>query len=270
MNTAICTLAKMENAYIAEWVRYHLQAGFDHIWIYDNNTPDYAPLADCIPADLAERVTIVDWRSRQFSGHTPNVEVYNDWLANHGADVDWCAFIDCDEYIRLGRLLEDVLTDIPAVFDAVALNWRVFGDSGIIEGDESVPVRERLTVEVPSADAHLFKSVVRCRPQMRAMMPTTFAIDDGMDTLPYSDCLGNAPLMTNNCLLAVDPDWDCWIDHYATKTLAEFLKYKMPRLNAEHLGTGLDYFWRYNERTPEKEAYAQAWIENLNQDLNED
>ena len=31
----------------------------------------------------------------------------------------------------------------------------------------------------------------------------------------------------------------------------------------------IDYFFRYNERTPEKEAYAQAWIENLNQDLNE-
>lgn len=75
--------------------------------------------------------------------------------------------------------------------------------------------------------------------------------------------------MTNAQLITLD-EYDCWIDLYATKTLAEFLKYKMPRLNGEHFGTGLDYFYRYNERTPEKDAYAEAWLDNLNQDLNVD
>ncbi len=269
MRTAICTLAKMENAYIAEWVRYHLQAGFGHIFIYDNNLPGYAPLADCIAADLAERVTIVDWRSRQFSGHTPNVEVYNDWLTTNADNYDWCAFVDVDEFIRLGRPLEDVLGGVPEIFDAMLLNWHVIGDSGIIEGDESVAVQERLTVGVSTTDSFLFKTILRCRPEMRAMNPSTFALDETLFTVPYCDCNYLAPLMTNSQLITLD-EYDCWIDHYATKTLAEFLKYKMPRLNGEHFGTGLDYFYRYNERTPEKDAYAEAWFENLNQDLNED
>jgi len=270
MTTAICTLAKMENAYIAEWVRYHLSIGFGHIWIYDNNEPDYAPLANCIPAELTDKVTIVDWRERQFSGHTPNVEVYNDWLTNNGDSVDWCAFIDVDEFIRLGRDIESLLEDVPEVFSGMVLNWHVFGDSGTIEGDESVPVQERLTAEavLGTTDRHIFKSVVRCNSQMRAINPSTFAEDETLFTIPYCDCNYLAPLMTNAQLISID-EYDCWIDHYATKTLSEFLKYKMPRLNAEHLGTGLDYFWRYNHRTPEKEAYAQAWIENLNQDLND-
>ena len=269
MNTAICTLAKMENAYIAEWVRYHLSIGFDHIFIYDNNTPDYAPLADCIPADLAEQVTIVDWRNRQFSEHTPNVEVYDNWLVANADLFDWCAFIDCDEYIRLQRNLQELLNDVPDVFDAMLLNWHVIGDCGIIEGDESVPVQQRLTEAVVTTDHFIFKTILRCSSQMRAISPSTFALDEQMMTVPYCDCNFLAPLMTNSQLIALD-EYDCWIDHYATKTLREFLKYKMPRLNAEHISTGLDYFWRYNERTPEKEAYAQAWLDNLNQDLNVD
>ena len=269
MRTAICTLAKMENAYIAQWVRYHLQAGFDHIFIYDNNTPNYAPLADCIPADLAGQVTIVDWRNRQFSEHTPNVEVYDDWLVANADNYDWCAFVDCDEYIRMGRNLEELLGGVPDIFDAMALNWRVIGDSGIIEGDESVPVQERLTAEVETTDRHIFKTILRCCPEMRAINPMAFATNDQLLTVPYCDCNYLAPLMTNAQLITLD-EYDCWIDHYATKTLREFLKYKMPRLNREHMGTGLDYFWRYNERTPEKEAYAQAWLDNLNQDLNVD
>ena len=263
MNAAICTLAKMENVYIAEWVRYHLSIGFGHIWIYDNNEPDYAPLADCIPVELTDKVTIVDWRNRQFSGHTPNVEVYNDWLTNNGDSVDWCAFIDVDEFIRLGRDIESLLEDVPEVFSGMVLNWHVFGDSGTIEGDESVPVQERLTQQVATTDRHIFKSVVRCNSQMRAINPSTFAEDETLFTIPYCDCNYLAPLMTNAQLISID-EYDCWIDHYATKTLAEFLRYKLPRLNPEHMGGTIDYFFRYNERTPEKEAFIEAWTQRLN------
>ena len=38
MNTAICCIAKYENRYLKEWVDYHMELGFDQIFIFDNNT----------------------------------------------------------------------------------------------------------------------------------------------------------------------------------------------------------------------------------------
>ena len=38
MKTAICAIAKHENVYINDWVNYHLNLGFDHIYIYDDNS----------------------------------------------------------------------------------------------------------------------------------------------------------------------------------------------------------------------------------------
>ena len=37
MQCVICSIAKNENAYLYEWALYHLQLGFSHIYIYDNN-----------------------------------------------------------------------------------------------------------------------------------------------------------------------------------------------------------------------------------------
>ena len=37
MKCAICAIAKNENDYINEWCKYHLNLGFDEIYIFDNN-----------------------------------------------------------------------------------------------------------------------------------------------------------------------------------------------------------------------------------------
>ena len=37
IKVALCCMAKKENLYLREWVEYHLEMGFTHIFIYDNN-----------------------------------------------------------------------------------------------------------------------------------------------------------------------------------------------------------------------------------------
>ena len=37
MTYAICAIAKNENNYINDWVNWHINIGFDHIYLYDNN-----------------------------------------------------------------------------------------------------------------------------------------------------------------------------------------------------------------------------------------
>ena len=37
MKSAICAIARNECEYLEEWITYHLDLGFTHIFLYDNN-----------------------------------------------------------------------------------------------------------------------------------------------------------------------------------------------------------------------------------------
>lgn len=260
MEVSVCALAKMENAYINDWVRYHLELGFDRIWLYDNNDFDYPYVGGFISDEFKDRVTIVDWRDRQFKNHTPNKEVYDDWLKSNGDEYDWCAFIDIDEFIHIGeRKLKEWLAGVPSQYDGVILNWHVIGDDGIIEGDEKVPVCERLFNQVPTHDNMLFKTILRCSRNMETINPHIFKNIEG-DVVKCCDCIYKEPIKGLNTFIELR-DYDCWINHYATKTVSEFVKYKLPRLNKEHFSCGSsEYFFLYNERSAEKEKILNSYI----------
>ena len=37
MKTAICTCIKNEQSYLKEWIDYHINLGFDHIYLYEES-----------------------------------------------------------------------------------------------------------------------------------------------------------------------------------------------------------------------------------------
>ncbi len=134
MNTVICAIAKYENDYIAEWVRYHINLGFDHIYIYDNNEIDGERIEDVIPSDLNEKVSVLDVRGKKYMQKI----VYNECYRTF--DFDWCAFIDIDEFITFNPKsgytnIEQFLQDRDE-FDAIHLNWMCYGDNGMVRKKE--------------------------------------------------------------------------------------------------------------------------------------
>ena len=63
LKTAIICIAKMENAYIRDFVEYHRRLGFTHIFIYDNNDVDGEKFTDVIDDYIREGyVTILNIR----------------------------------------------------------------------------------------------------------------------------------------------------------------------------------------------------------------
>lgn len=130
MNTVVCAIAKYENDYIAEWVRYHIDLGFCHIYIYDNNEIDGERIEDAVPADLKDKVTVIDTRGKKYMQKV----VYNECYRTF--DFDRCAFIDIDEFITFNPKsgytdINDYLQDRDD-YDAVHLNWMCYGDNGIV------------------------------------------------------------------------------------------------------------------------------------------
>lgn len=80
-----------------------------------------------------DRVRIVDWRPRNpETGEIVHqqVEAYDDYIGRNIQDVDWCAFIDMDEYLycrpglSVGNVLRQVESDWPEASILRIMGWR--------------------------------------------------------------------------------------------------------------------------------------------------
>ena len=125
---AICAIASpLEKNYLEEWIAYHKKIGVDRFFIATNDWE-----WECNDSSVV--LAKIDGRQKQCYYYT--------WFArNMSSYVDWCAFIDCDEFIRLGtkhRTVHD-LADENKFKDAICLSWRLFGSNGMhFSGDYNV------------------------------------------------------------------------------------------------------------------------------------
>ena len=87
MNIVICAIAKLENNYIYDWAKYHLDIGVNHIFIYDNNEIDGERIEDVFrDSALESRVTVINARGQK----KVQLKVYNAFY--HTFDTFNCTF----------------------------------------------------------------------------------------------------------------------------------------------------------------------------------
>jgi hypothetical protein len=158
-STAICLMIKNDQDYLQEWLDHHREIGFNHFYIYDNeSTPAYTNLGD--------DVTIIPWGENQYfepifpnkdpnqyndmilgrmelselitthwpwypHRYTKQYKAYQHCLNNYGPNHTWMAFIDSDEFINLG--VNENLVDLLNEFNEhgqILMQWRTFSSSG--------------------------------------------------------------------------------------------------------------------------------------------
>lgn len=123
---AICTIAKDEDLFIFEWLDFHLRIGFEHVYLYDNNSrnPLRTLLADYIAHGL---VTVTEFPPTE----KQQMAAFAACLNDHGASTEWMAFIDVDEFVVM-RQHTDVrdLLDNYMRHGGLALHWKMFGSGG--------------------------------------------------------------------------------------------------------------------------------------------
>ena len=143
-NLAVVAIFKDEAAYLREWLDYHLLAGVEHFYLYNNDSSDdYEKiLAPYVEANL---VTLIDW-----SGKAMQMPAYNDALERFRFFCRYMAFIDLDEFIfpKTGQSIVEVADEILSRDDTVAalgINWQIFGSNGHETADLSRGVVERFT-----------------------------------------------------------------------------------------------------------------------------
>jgi len=196
---ALVCIAKNEDKYIDEWIRYNFKLGFNSIYIYAN---DWEFSYD------HPNVTIFN-----ISGIQQQVPAYNHFIHQFNWKYDWAAFFDVDEFLVLKKHknIQELLSDY-ADHPALGINWYFFGSNGHEKVSDDHSVLNRFTKRQSVPNKHI-KTI--------AKLPCSHMVDvhnlmhcDWVDTNknPHSGPF-NEDLVTDVA----------HINHYFTKSKEEFI-----------------------------------------------
>lgn len=132
MKVVIVAIAKMEQDYIEEWVKYHLHLGFDQIFLYDNED---LPFYEKFLKKYSEKLRVIHIPGNRYHKGVQYVAL-DDFTQNHMLKngITHVAHIDVDEFIVLKKhsnIQEFVGEYIKGDCGGIGMNWRLFGDSGL-------------------------------------------------------------------------------------------------------------------------------------------
>lgn len=145
MLSCILTVIKDEHLYLDEWIRYHLEAGVHHLFIFEDiGSLSHKEIADkyedrvtLAPAlsilDENELSLVLDKRARNISGGQKTYVKAGLRYIKDNYNYDWCFVIDIDEFITLGRGQDlDTILEGYKKYDAFVLSWKCYGANGLV------------------------------------------------------------------------------------------------------------------------------------------
>ena len=213
---AVVSIMKNEGPYIKEWLNYHLLAGVDHFFIYDNESPDNQRevLQPYIDAGIVTYTF--------FPGTSPQFPAYDDAVNRFKFLCRYMAFIDGDEFIlpksksTITEVVDEILDGKPNV-GSLGLNWHMFGSSGQKNADYTRDVTERFVYRAPSDFVSMIKDIVNPRRINYFENPHYMLHYDGFYTINEDGVIVNGG---NN---KPSTDKKIVINHYVTKSYEEYM-----------------------------------------------
>jgi hypothetical protein len=120
---SMCVIIKDE-AYLEEFIMYNYLLGFEHFYIYDNDS--FNPIPNRLTHYLFKKLCTVI----RISGSKQQLNAYNHCRKVFGRETRWLANFDGDEYIFPKNVfsMKDFLKNYEE-FDAIGINWVMFGSS---------------------------------------------------------------------------------------------------------------------------------------------
>ena len=228
---AVVAIMKNEAPYVKEWLDYHIAAGVDHFYIYDNESPDN--LREVLqPYIDAGAVTY-----KFYPGKGRQCEAYTEACKNYRFFCRYMAFIDTDEFIfpqtdkSVVEILDEIFNEKPTI-GAVGINWRIYGSNNLETADYSKGVLERFTRRAEYNFKYNRNTKTFANPRKIKYFYLSHSANYflGCETvnenlkvfgggfqMPYSKPIKNTKIVLN---------------HYIVKSKEEFLE-KMKRGNAE-------------------------------------
>jgi tetratricopeptide (TPR) repeat protein len=211
---AVCTALKNEGEDVLEWMVYHALVGADRFLLYLNDCTD----------DTAAQIARFPDQSHvavhEVHGDLGQSRAYRHAIETYANTVEWCAFIDADEYLvpKDNESLHGLLDDHAGAATIVA-HWMIFGSNGHAERPPGLCI-EGFTRRAPDdfPDHLLVKSISRMDRIVRYMNPHHSRMlgrvvqPGGADVYPV---LGRVPHADHRRLQ---------LNHYYTKSTAQMLR----------------------------------------------
>ncbi len=220
MKLCVCAIVKDEEAYLIEWISYHLLIGVKHFYLYDNSEGSVLKRW-IIQANMNRICTVIP-----FPGLAKQIEAYEEFRKEFAYAWEWVAFIDVDEYIHpLESTSLEAILDVPAEVSAIVINWLNFGPN-VQKTEPGKLVIERFLRRYPTnAEVHgHVKSIVRCSHLVHCTEnPHVFV------TAGRQQQASGKPVNSTGFSYGSDHAY-CVINHYFTKSIEEWgLKRKRGR-----------------------------------------
>ena len=136
IKVCLCTLGKLENKYIREFVEHYKNYGVDKIFLYDNNDIDGERFEEVINDYIKnEFVEVENWRG------IPRalIIMINKCYQNNKNKYDWLIFYELDEFIFL-KNYNNIKTFLSQEkfnnCKSIQLNWVHRSDNNLMYYDE--------------------------------------------------------------------------------------------------------------------------------------
>ena len=148
VKTCILTIIKNEQEYLDEWLKYHLELGIDHIFIFEDiDSESHKDICDkygdkvslngvfdILEAKDKERVIELK-RTKASNPQYIYIKKGLSYVKNVCmCQYKWCFVIDNDEFITLGDVnskLEKIVS-LYQNYDAFIMSWKCYGANGLI------------------------------------------------------------------------------------------------------------------------------------------
>lgn len=259
-------IAKQENLYIKEFCDHYKHIGIDKIILYDNNELDGERFEGVINDYIESRfVDVKNYRGihTPYKGKFLQDYVYFEAYKKYSNECDWFCFFDIDEFLILDKkynnIKEFLFDNIFNDFDAIKLIWKNFDDNNLITY-ENKSLFERFTKICNNNDKQV-KTIIRSNKDIGAinchgktLKEISFCNSEGKKSTYLNERHGN---YINNFSYN-----NAYLNHYRLKTIDEFINTKMKRGDmageAAKQKCTFDFFFKYNEKTPEKLAYLKS------------
>ena len=147
MKTCILTVIKNEQEYLDEWIKYHLDLGIDHIFMFEDIDSDsHKEICDKYgdKVSLNSISIVLDDENKKITAELKQTKTTNpQWIYFKSSllylqslnEYDWCFVIDVDEYITFENEKENIedILNMFSQYDAIVIQWKCYGANGFIK-----------------------------------------------------------------------------------------------------------------------------------------
>jgi hypothetical protein len=143
MTSCILTVIKNEHQYLDEWIKYHLDLGISHIFIFEDIDSDsHKEICDKYnDVSLNSIYIVLNEEDRKKARELKITKKWNiqhlyfrnalKWIKYKNI-YDWCFVIDNDEFITTEKPLEEIF-NLYKDYEAFIIQWKCFGANGYIQ-----------------------------------------------------------------------------------------------------------------------------------------